>query len=191
MGAGAGKHLQWRDEDPLQVECGERMFHEGAIAALSSFETISAGLAGTGAAGPSLRRWRRLVFALALAALVFAALNPYLDAMDSCGEPGCPEFSQAHAQAPAELPPEALVTVLAVVSAWAFVGRVWRRRASDRKPPPRFISLPSPTHPGARLVGEIFRGSAAGVSPYAHGTFLERCWCCRRCRKEIRGCWSS
>ena len=96
---------------------------------MSSSETMRARTPGT---GPGSRSWRRPVLALALMVLLFAALYPYLEATGSCGDPGCPEFSHAHAPAPSELPPGALVAVLAAVPALA--GGVRFRPASDRRP---------------------------------------------------------
>ena len=88
---------------------------------------------------------RRLVLALALVVLAFAATYPYLDATGSCGDPGCPEFSHAHAPASAELPAGALAVALAAVAAPALVGRV-RRPASDRRPDETYLS-PDPEPP--------------------------------------------
>jgi hypothetical protein len=103
---------------------------------------------GIGTAGPGVRPWRRLVpvlaLALALAVLLFAVLYPYVEATGSCGEPGCPEFSHAHAPAPAEVPLGALVAVLAMVPALA--GGVRLRPASDRRPAEVYLS-PDPEPP--------------------------------------------
>ena len=94
---------------------------------------------GIGPAGPGLPPWRRLVLTLAFTVLLFAALYPYMEAAGSCGEPGCPEFSHAHAPAPAELPPGALVAALAVVPALAGGARL--RPASDSRPAEVYPSL--------------------------------------------------
>jgi len=95
-----------------------------------------------------MRPWRRLVLvpalALALAVILFAALYPYLEATGSCGDPGCPEFSHAHASAPSELPPGAPVAVLAAVPALA--GGIRLRPLSDRRPAEVFLS-PDPEPP--------------------------------------------
>jgi hypothetical protein len=85
-----------------------------------------------------------VVFALALAVLVFAAFYPYAEATGSCGKPGCPEFSHAHSPVSTELPTAALVAVLAAVPALA--GRVRLRPASDRKPVEIYLS-PDPEPP--------------------------------------------
>jgi hypothetical protein len=108
---------------------------------LSSSETMRARTPGT---GPGSRSWRRPVLALALMVLLFAALYPYLEATGSCGDPGCPEFSHAHAPAPSELPPGALVAVLAAVPALA--GGVRFRPASDRRPAEVYL-CPDPEPP--------------------------------------------
>lgn len=108
---------------------------------MSLSEKMRARTPGT---GPGLRPWRRPVLALALAVLLFAALYPYLEATGSCGDPGCPEFSHAHAPAPSELPPGALVAVLAAVPALA--GGVRFRPASDRPPAEVYLS-PEPEPP--------------------------------------------
>jgi hypothetical protein len=112
---------------------------------LSSSETMRARNPGT---GPGLRPWRRPVLALALAltlaVLLFAALYPYLEATGSCGDPGCPEFSHAHAPAPSELPPGALVAVLAAAPVLA--GGFRFRPASDRRPAEFYLS-PDPEPP--------------------------------------------
>ena len=108
---------------------------------MSSFETMRARAPGT---GPGLRPWPRPVLALALAVLLFAALYPYLEATGSCGDPGCPEFSHAHTPGPSELPPGALVAVLAAVPALA--GGVRFRPASDRRPADVYLS-PDPEPP--------------------------------------------
>lgn len=99
---------------------------------------------GIGAAGPGMRPWRRLVPALALAVLLFALLYPYAEATGSCGEPGCPEFSHAHAPAPAEAPLGTLVAALAVVPALAGGARL--RPASDRRPAEVYLP-PDPEPP--------------------------------------------
>ena len=99
---------------------------------------------GTGSADPGSRPWRRLVLALALAVLLFAALYPHMEVTGSCGDPGCPEFSHAHTPASAELSPGAPVAVLAVVPALA--GGVRLRRASDRRPAEVYFS-PDPEPP--------------------------------------------
>ena len=96
-------------------------------------------------AGASPHRIPRLVLALALVVLAFAATYPYLDATGSCGDPGCPEFSHAHAPASAELPAGALAVALAAVAAPALVGRV-RRPASDRRPDETYL-YPDPEPP--------------------------------------------
>lgn len=108
---------------------------------MSSSETMRARTPGT---GPGSRSWRRPVLALALMVLLFAALYPYLEATGSCGDPGCPEFSHAHAPAPSELPPGALVAVLAAVPALA--GGVRFRPASDRRPAEVYL-CPDPEPP--------------------------------------------
>ena len=108
---------------------------------MSSSETVRARTPGT---GPGSRSWRRPVLALALMVLLFAALYPYLEATGSCGDPGCPEFSHAHAPAPSELPPGALVAVLAAVPALA--GGVRFRPASDRRPAEVYL-CPDPEPP--------------------------------------------
>ena len=108
---------------------------------MSSSETMRARTPGT---GPGSRSWRRPVLALALMVLLFAALYPYLEATGSCGDPGCPEFSHAHAPAPSELPPGALVAVLAAVAALA--GGVRFRPASDRRPAEVYL-CPDPEPP--------------------------------------------
>lgn len=112
---------------------------------MSSSETMGARTPGT---GPGSRSWRRTVRALALAlalmVLLFAALYPYLEATGSCGDPGCPEFSHAHAPAPSEPPPGALVAVLAAVPALA--GGVRSRPASDRRPAEVYL-CPDPEPP--------------------------------------------
>lgn len=108
---------------------------------MSSSETMRARTPGT---GPGSRSWRRPVLALALMVLLFAALYPYLEATGSCGDPGCPEFSHAHAPAPSELPPGALVAVLAAVPALA--GGVRFRPASDRRPAEVYL-CPDPKPP--------------------------------------------
>ena len=113
---------------------------EGAIVALSSSESTSAGVPGIGLAGASSRRSCRLVFVLALAVLAFAVLYPYMDATGSCGDPGCPDFSHS----PAELPSAALVAVLAAVPALAGIVRL--RSASDRKPVEIYLA-PDPEPP--------------------------------------------
>ena len=100
-------------------------------------------VAGTGWAGTGRRR---LVLALALLVLAFAALYPYMEATGSCGEPGCPEFSHAHAPAPPELPPGALVAVLAAVPAASLAGRLRFRPVSDRRPAEFYLS-PDPEPP--------------------------------------------
>ena len=105
---------------------------EGVIATSSSSEIMETEVPGIGWADASTRRMRRLMFALALVVLAFAALYPYMDATDSCGDPGCPVFSHAHSAAPAELPTGALIAVLATVPALAGIVRL--RPASDRKP---------------------------------------------------------
>lgn len=108
---------------------------------MSSSETMRARTPGT---GPGSRSWRRPVLALALMVLLFAALYPYLEATGSCGDPGCPEFSHAHTPAPSELPPGALVAVLAAVPALA--GGVRFRPASDRRPAEVYL-CPDPEPP--------------------------------------------
>jgi hypothetical protein len=108
---------------------------------LSSSETMRARTPGT---GPGSRSWRRPVLALALMVLLFAALYPYLEATGSCGDTGCPEFSHAHAPAPSEPPPGALVAVLAAVPALA--GGVRFRPASDRRPAEVYL-CPDPEPP--------------------------------------------
>ena len=108
---------------------------------MSSSETMRARTPGT---GPGSRSWRRPVLALALMVLLFAVLYPYLEAAGSCGDPGCPEFSHAHAPAPSELPPGALVAVLAAVPALA--GGVRFRPASDRRPAEVYL-CPDPEPP--------------------------------------------
>ena len=113
---------------------------------MSNSEPMRARTPGT---GTGLRSWRRRMIAVALAlalvaVLLFAALYPYLEATGSCGDPGCPEFSHAHAPAPSELPPGALVAVLAAVPALA--GGVRFRPASDRRPADVYLS-PDPEPP--------------------------------------------
>lgn len=112
---------------------------------MSSSDTMGTRTPGT---DPGSRSWRRPVLALApalgLMVLLFAALYPYLEATGSCGDPGCPEFSHAHAPAPSELPPGALVAVLAAVPALA--GGVRFRPASDRRPAEVYL-CPDPEPP--------------------------------------------
>ncbi|QIN84562.1 hypothetical protein GBA63_19370 [Rubrobacter tropicus] len=87
----------------------------------------------------SLRR--ALLGALAALVLAFAALYPYLEATGSCGEPGCPHFSQAHVPASSELPAGMVVALVrAIPAAPAFAGRIRRRFASDRKPAEVYLS---------------------------------------------------
>lgn len=109
---------------------------------MSLSETMGPRAPGSGPGG--LRPWRRPVLALALAVLLFAALYPYLEATSLCGDPGCPEFSHAHPPAPSELPPGALLAVLAAVPALA--GGVRFRPASDRRPAEVYLS-PDPEPP--------------------------------------------
>jgi hypothetical protein len=87
---------------------------------------------------------RRLMLALALVVLAFAALYRYMDATGFCGDPGCPVFSHAHSAAPAELPTGELVAVLATVPALAGIVRL--RPASDRKPAEIYLA-PDPEPP--------------------------------------------
>ena len=115
------------DEDPLGVRCRKSTYPNGAKTALDSVEAI--GKRGAGAAGESPHRIRRLVLALALVMLAFAATYPYLDATGSCGDPGCPEFSHAYAPAPAGLPAGVLAAVAAPPPAGHF-----RRPPPDRSP---------------------------------------------------------
>ena len=82
---------------------------------------------------------------MALLVLAFAAFYPYMEATGACGEPGCPEFSHAHAPAPAEHPQGALVAVLAAMPALAGRG-VKLRPASDRRPSEVYLS-PDPEPP--------------------------------------------
>lgn len=87
---------------------------------------------------------RALLVALVLA---LAALYPYLEATGSCGESGCPHFSQAHVLASSELPAGMVVALVgAIPAAPAFAGRIRRRFASDRKPVEVYLS-PEPEPP--------------------------------------------
>lgn len=84
---------------------------------------------------------------MALAALVlaFVAFYPYLEATDSCGEPGCPEFSRASLSV--ELPAGAFATVFGtVLVAPALAGYARRRPVSDRKPADLYLP-PEPEPP--------------------------------------------
>lgn len=119
----------------------KRKHPEGAIAALSSSESMNTGVLGMGQDGTAPSPTRRLVVALALVVLAFAAFYPYAEATGSCGKPGCPEFS--HSPVFTELP-GALVAVLAAVSAVA--GGVRLRPATDRKPVEIYLA-PDPEPP--------------------------------------------
>jgi hypothetical protein len=80
-----------------------------------------------------VNRTSHTTFVLAFAALVlaFAALYPYLDTAGSCGDPGCPEFSNAQAPADAAM----LAALLAAVSVAPVLARgLGCRSSSDRKP---------------------------------------------------------
>jgi hypothetical protein len=145
VGEGAGEHLRGSNEDPLGVECRKRKRPEGAIAALSSSESMSAGVPGIERAGTDPSPTRRLVFALALVMLTFAAFYPYAEATGSCGDPGCPEFSHVHSPVSTEIP-GALVAVLAAVPMPALAGGVRLRPASDRRPAEVYLS-PDPEPP--------------------------------------------
>lgn len=119
----------------------KRKHLEGAIAALSSSESMNTGVPGIGQDGTAPSPTRRLVVALAL--VVLAAFYPYAEATGSCGKPGCPEFS--HSPVFTELP-GALVAVLAAVPAPALAGGVRLRPASDRKPVEIYLA-PDPEPP--------------------------------------------
>jgi hypothetical protein len=153
---------------------------EGAIAASSSSEIMGTEVPGVGRADASPRRIRRLMLALALVVLAFAALYPYMDATGSCGDPGCLKFSHAHSAAPAELPIGALVTVLATVPALA--GSVRLRPASGRKPAAVYLARDPETPRPSLIVGLFGAPSSAttpAVVPNAYRTSLERYWFCK------------
>ncbi|MEW6638132.1 MAG: hypothetical protein AB1425_15100 [Actinomycetota bacterium] len=83
--------------------------------------------------------------ALAALVLAFCVLYPYLDGAGSCGEPGCPEFSQAHAPVFPELAAGAFVVSIAA-TAPALAGRLRRRLDPERKPAEVYLS-PDPEPP--------------------------------------------
>ena len=85
------------------------------------------------------------MLALALLVLLFAVFYPYMDATGSCGAPGCPEFSHAHAPASAELPAGALVAVIAAVP--VFAGSIRLRPPASDRPPAEFYLSPDPEPP--------------------------------------------
>jgi hypothetical protein len=116
----------------------------GAISALRGSETSgsqapSIETAGTGPRRPTL-------------ALAFAALYFHLDATGSCGQLGCPEFSQANAPASIEIPHGVLVAVIAGFPAAALAGLIRRRFASDRKPAEVYLSRSRPASTSGCLV---------------------------------------
>ena len=83
---------------------------------------------------------------LLLAALVifFATFYAYLDASGSCGDPGCPHFSQGHASA--ELLAAPLLVAAVAVAAPVFAGRALVGPAFEKKPEEVYLS-PEPEPP--------------------------------------------
>lgn len=95
--------------------------------------------------GSSLRlRYARLL-ALASLVIAFAAFYPYLNVTGSCGDPGCPHFSQGHASPSLELSAGALVTG-ATLAAPALAGCLRRHFTSAWKPEEIYLS-PEPEPP--------------------------------------------
>lgn len=89
-------------------------------------------------------RYARLL-ALATLVIAFAAFYPYLNAIGSCGDPGCPHFSQGHASPSVELPAGTLV-MGAALTAPALAGCLRRRLTSEWRPEEIYLS-PEPEPP--------------------------------------------
>ena len=83
---------------------------------------------------------------LAVLVLVFATFYAYLDASGSCGDPGCPHFSQGHASVSVELPAAPLLGAAVSVAASVLAGCVLVRPALDKKPEEIYLS-PEPEPP--------------------------------------------
>ena len=99
---------------------------------------------------------RARLLLLAVLVIFFATFYAYLDASGSCGDPGCPHFSQGHASASSELPAAPLlVAALTVAAPTVLAGRALAGPASDRKPTEVYLS-PEPEPPrSSRSAGRL------------------------------------
>lgn len=83
---------------------------------------------------------------MAALVLFFATFYAYLDASGSCGDPGCPHFSQGHASASAELPAAPLLVAAVALAAPVLAGRFLGRPAFEHRPEEVYLS-PEPEPP--------------------------------------------
>ncbi|HET7480940.1 MAG TPA: hypothetical protein VFJ72_15655 [Rubrobacteraceae bacterium] len=98
------------------------------------------------------RRPRLFLLAALLAAFIF--FLPYLEATGSCGDPGCPQISQAHGPVSGELAAAAIAAILAAAPATPVLAAalIGPRPASDRTPAQVYLS-PDPGPPRLRTGG--------------------------------------
>ena len=89
---------------------------------------------------------RKRLLLVASLVLVFATFYAYLDASGSCGDSGCPHFSQGHASASSELPAAPLLVAAVAVAAPVLAGRVLERPAPHERPEEIYLP-PEPEPP--------------------------------------------